>query len=275
VIFLVPWRGRTLVGTRHLPFGGAPDACTIDGEEIRQLLAEVNAAFPPARLRTSDILAVHAGVLPEKDGPPGGEVQLEKHAILVDHAREDGVEGLVTAAGVKWTTARRVAADALDVVVAKLGSGLARETAQDVPVAGGEIEDFDRFVEETRAVLPAGVPEESVEPLCRAHGTQARALLDRVREAPELGRPIHDGSPVLAVQVLHAIQAEMALRLEDVVLRRTELWLDAADPLAAIERCAEVAAVPLGWDAQHRAEEVRRAMKSLGRAAPAVHSGRG
>lgn len=269
VIFLVPWRGMTLVGTRHLPHQGSPDACSIARDEVDRLLAEVNAAYPPARLTPSDVVAVHAGVLPENPDARGGDVQLAKHPILIDHAREDAIEGLVTMAGVKWTTARLVAADALDLVAGKLGAPAPRALAQDVAVAGGDIPDFDRFLDEQRRAGASGLPAESIEPLLRSHGTGAIPLMERARKDPALAAPVHDGSPKLAVEVLHAVEAEMAVHLDDVVMRRAELWLGAGDPAEVAERCAQLVAGPLGWDGERRRAEVRRAVAAfdIGRSA--------
>jgi glycerol-3-phosphate dehydrogenase len=153
----------------------------------------------------------------------------------------------------------------VDLVARKLRKGAPRERAADVPVAGGDLLDFDRFVDEQLRARPAPVPAESIEPLLRSHGTGALRLLERVRTEPALGRPVHEGSPVLAVQVLHAAQAEMAEHLDDVVLRRTELWLGAGDPVPVVERCAQLVAGPLGWDGARERAEVRRALEAFAR----------
>lgn len=268
LLFLVPWRSYTMVGTKHVRWTGAPDRFVVSRDEIERLLAEVNHGYPPARLSMADVVAVHAGILPEKDGVTGPDVQLEKHPLLLDHARIDGIDGLITVIGVKWTTARLVAEQAIRLVRRKLGAG-ERDGPADAPVSGGDMSDFERFLEDGMRDRPSAVPPESMEHLLRAHGTGVRRVLERVSRDEALGRPVHDGSPTIGAEVVHAAAEEMGERLDDVILRRTEAWLGAPSPHVVAHRCATLVAGPLGWDPARVRAETERAVAALERVAVA------
>jgi glycerol-3-phosphate dehydrogenase len=73
---------------------------------------------------------------------------------------------------------------------------------------------------------------------------------------PDLGEPVSDGSPTLRVEIVYVIRAEMAVRLTDIVVRRTGLGGSGHPGRAAIEACATVAASELGWDDARVADEI-------------------
>ncbi len=262
MIFVVPWHGRSPVGRKHLPYEGSPDEFRIQESDVDGFLAEINAALPDARLTRADVVAVQGGMLPEK-ARGGAGVQLEKRPRLVDHAREDGIEGLLTVVGVKWTTARRVASEVVALVLEKLGRRAAPAPRKDPPLAGGEIDDLAKFLDDARRRMPASVSVESAEHVLRAHGTGFTQVISLVEQDAQLGRPVSERSAVIGAEIVHAAHDEMAEHLEDVLLRRTELWLAAPLEPRTLERCADLMAGPLQWSRERRVEEIDRALEAL------------
>ena len=104
----MPWRDRSIVGTAYAP----------EGRELRarEFLAEAAAAFPWAGLDAVDVTLVHQGRVPGR----AADALLDR-ASIVDHEAAHGVAGLVSALGVKYTTARAVAETAVDIAVARIG----------------------------------------------------------------------------------------------------------------------------------------------------------
>jgi glycerol-3-phosphate dehydrogenase len=267
LFFLVPWQDVTLVGTKHLAWEGEPESFAVDEADVRAFLAEVNDALPAAGVVPDDVVGVYAGMLPRTPGTPArGEVQLQKSCAFTDHGREDGVEGLFSVVGVKWTTARAVAARSVARIAARLGNeggGAAAATVR--AVAGGEIEDVAKFLGRAEDERVPGLDAASFRHLLRAHGRGVEAVTGLVAADPALGRRLHAASPVVGAEIVHAARAEMALHLDDVLLRRTALHL--ARPLgrAALDAAAALAARELGWDAARTAAEIERAAAALRR----------
>ena len=141
--FICPWRRYSIIGTRHLPWDGDPDEFRVTQADVDKFLDEVNRAYPPAQLKRSDVVRVYEGILPALAGEDGkDDVQIGKQYRITDHAQRDGVEGLVSMVGVKWTTARDVGAKAIEAVLAKLGRGATADSAK-VRLPGGEIGDWN------------------------------------------------------------------------------------------------------------------------------------
>jgi glycerol-3-phosphate dehydrogenase len=109
-LFLVPWQGRTLVGTDYEPAESLPN-------DPAGFLAEADRAFPWASLAGAEVSLVHEGLVPGRGGAHG----LATRPRLHDHESEDGLPGLVSLQGVKYTTARSVAERAVDLVQRRLG----------------------------------------------------------------------------------------------------------------------------------------------------------
>src|ERR1051326_8822580 len=121
-LFVVPWRGRTLIGTAHLPFDGDPASFDPAGVDLHGFLAEVNAAWRGPAWSPDNVRLLHAGLLPGRTEEEGAArlVRLDTRHRLVDHTA-DGAPSLLTVVSVKFTTARRVAEGAVDRVCASLG----------------------------------------------------------------------------------------------------------------------------------------------------------
>jgi glycerol-3-phosphate dehydrogenase len=266
LFFVVPWRSYSLIGTRHFGSDAEPDTLEVSAAEIETFLAEINAAYPPARLSTTDVVGVYRGMLPRDAGTSATqEVQLEKHPLVIDHEREHGVRGLMTVVGVKWTTARLVAFETVDRICRKLGRAIEGQDGVPPPLAGSPAPDFPRFVEHGLAASPRGLSRESVLHVLRCYGTGSEAVFRIASEDPTLGRPVAEGSPVVAAQIVHGARAEMALHLDDVVFRRTDLGFTSGLSRADLEACAKLMGREAGWGADRQRSEIDRTLESLSR----------
>ena len=254
--FITPWRGRSLIGTTHGPYAGDPDALEPSEAEIEALLADLRHAYPAAALRREDVLLVQNGLLPAADGSQSN-VRLLKQYRIWDHQQNDGVEGLISVVGVKFTTARLVAERAIDLALRKLGRAPVASRTDQIALAGGSIGRFDDFVAQAARRRPAGLSEPGARHLASLYGSEQDQLLQLIEVDPELGRALDPASPVILAEVAYAVREEMAQRLADVVLRRTELGTTGYPGDAALQRCAAWMAAELGWDPARTEGELR------------------
>lgn len=120
MFFVVPWLGRAVIGTSHFTHRpGTPEAA-IDPDEIAAFVAEFNDAHPAMGLTPDDILYCYQGLTPGDDST--AEDGAKRHeSEIVDHARTDGVAGLLSIVCIKWTTARLVAEQTVDRLLHKRG----------------------------------------------------------------------------------------------------------------------------------------------------------
>lgn len=276
-LFLVPWRDRTLVGVWHKVVPDDPDAMTVFDDEVETFLAEVNAGCPALGLTPDDVTCFNAGLVLFGDNAPGSShLRYGHRSRLVDHARADGIEGLITSIGVRWTVARGTAALVTELAGRKLGRRLPASQTAELPVYGGDIPNLAAFVEETVRSRPAGVPEPVARKLARDHGTGVAELFALIRDEPDRAAAVED-TEVLAAEVLHAVRAEMAQRLTDVAYRRTDMAGGLRPSATALRGYAVLMAQELGWTPARTAEEIALAeaafpvprARAAGRAEPA------
>jgi glycerol-3-phosphate dehydrogenase len=136
-LFVVPWRGRSLFGTWESGGLCGPDDLTVPRPALEMFLDDVNSAFPTAHLTVADVSMVHRGIVPAlvHHGVPtidGGE--------LVFEHRAEGLSGLVSVAGTKYTTARGVASRIVDRLYQFLGRPLVPSRSDSVPLPHVDLE---------------------------------------------------------------------------------------------------------------------------------------
>ncbi len=221
-LFVVPWRGRTLVGTAHYPVARAPESSDELEPFVERFVREVAAAWPARSITRADVLLVHAGMQPAPHGAAGTRVHGPPEHLIVDHARH-GTPELLTAIGPKLTTSRVVAEQLLDIVCDRLGRPADGCVTDVRPLAGAPPMDVEAAIAHALAADNAGLPDDVVTHLLHAYGADYTRLIDSVRDTPSLGHRVEAGAPVIEAQFRHAVLHEMAVRSEDLVNRRTEL----------------------------------------------------
>lgn len=135
LMFIVPWQGTTMAGTFYRHHTRTPDGMQPDEADTQRLLDQLNSAMPGVNLAHDDIARIHAGLLPCKPGRAvASDPALLRHYSLVDHARRDGMHGLITVLGVKYTTARDVAEKTITYAGRKLNRTLRPSTSAITPL---------------------------------------------------------------------------------------------------------------------------------------------
>lgn len=255
-LFVTSWCGLSLVGTFYRDYDGDPDNLSVSPEEVRGYLDEFNEAYPDAGLTYEDVRFTFMGLQPKAPGDTAGEPVAEKRYRLIDHAKEDDVDGLITVLGVKWTTARGVAEDAVSLVTSKLAKWSAPCLTAVTRIHGAPAGDPCDFAAEAIRTRPGWVSEPLMAGLCTLYGTAYREILELADAEPRLREPVSpDGRAILA-QVVYAVRREMAMTLSDVLFHRTDIGFRGYPGDACVDRCAGVMAEELGWDAGRRISEV-------------------
>jgi glycerol-3-phosphate dehydrogenase len=255
-LFIIPWQGRSLIGTTNVPFAGTPDEVAVTTQDVDTFIAEINEALPEARLAPSDVQHAFAGLYPLTEEVVRPELYQGTGLYqLVDHADHDGLQGFVSALGAKYTTARRLAERTVDVVMQKLRRPVARSTTGEVPLLGGDLHDVETYrlgATKRFARLPADV----VTHLVTHYGTEIDAIVDLGSGMSGGLEPVAAGRLTVAAEIRFAVADEMAVRLEDVIFRRTGLGSVGHPGRTCLERCADIQATALGWDEARRRDEI-------------------
>ena len=256
-LFVIPWRGRSLIGTSNVPFGEQPGDVRATASDVRGFVDDVNAALPGVDLSRADVTYAFAGLYPLTDEEVQPDVyQATGTYQIVDHRARGDLDGVVSVLGMKFTTARRVAERATDLIVERLGTTAGPSRTATAPLVGGSIDDLPGFLATTTERLRGHVSPEVVRHLVDHYGTELDDVL--AMRGPGL-RPtaaVADDRECIEAEIAYAVAQEMALHLEDVVFRRTGLGTLGDPGEAGLRRCAGIMAGLLGWSDARLDEEL-------------------
>jgi glycerol-3-phosphate dehydrogenase len=251
--FLIPWRGHTLVGTTDKAYTGDPDGYRVSAASVMELIATVNEGFGDGKLTYADVQYAYGGLRPLVETQTKETYTASRRYEICDNA-EQGLDGLITVEGGKFTTSRQLAADCMKVLARKLGVRLKRSITNQQRLTGCDIADMTSFLEQA-AQEAQGFSASTIDFLSRHYGTDFEAVLQLTREDPRLAETLDSEGEILA-QVAYAIRYEMARTLNDIVLRRTGIGTLGHPGMDVLEEVAALAASELGWDEGRKKHEM-------------------
>jgi glycerol-3-phosphate dehydrogenase len=256
LLFVVPWRNYSMIGTAHKPFVGEASDYRVSEADIEEFLQDANAAMPGANIQRDEVTYFYGGLLPMAGyNAASGDVRITKHFHLYDHEKQQGLSGVLSVLSVKYTTARGVSQHAIEQLCRKLGCKKSQPKNQSL--WGGDIPDFAGFMETKLKEKPAEISENQLRQLVHNYGSSIANIYQSAGSDARLLRPVAGQDSVLRAEVVHAVREEMAMKLTDVVLRRTELGSGEYPGDVAVEDCARLMAAELNWDEARVAAEIR------------------
>ncbi len=230
------------------------DAVRVTADDVTYLLRSANAAFPNAHLAANDVVSVWVGLRPllRQDQAASPSQVSREHRVV------ESAQGLITIAGGKLTTYRVMARDVADRVAARLheldGRPIAPRPPTDrLPLPGGEAAELEVVLEAARRA----VPDATARHLVASYGSETPAILNLVDRDRGLGEVMAPGRPEIWAEVAHAVEREMALRVQDVLIRRLHLFYEYTEQGTAVAApVAQRMKKLLGWDEVREAEEL-------------------
>jgi glycerol-3-phosphate dehydrogenase len=210
VSFAIPWEDQLLLGTTDEPYEGEPGAVSCTDADVEQILAEAAQSIDGSYLSPDGVRYAFAGlrVLPLGNR----DTQHAKRETVISRGPRD----LISVAGGKWTTFRRIGLDVLEHV---------HELAPDVDIDRSDAvlpgaAHPDSVARVLRASSP-DLPDDVVAHLARHYGTYAHGLASLMAADPRLSRRVHPDGPDVWAQVVYAVSHEWACNADDVLRRRT------------------------------------------------------
>jgi glycerol-3-phosphate dehydrogenase len=230
VFFVIPWLGKTLIGTTDTEWTADPDGVRATEDDVAYLLTGHNHYFDPP-LSSKDLLGTFAGLRPLlRSSGTDPSARSREYRIVVSPC------GLLTVAGGKYTTYRAMAETITDAVVHRLGLRRRCRT-RDFRLDGAPPGDWPTFAEKTRARLGSQyrLDEKAARHLLQRYGRRALDVAAYVERDPALAQPVVAGEPDLRAELAYQRDHEMALTPADFLLRRTRLGLFHPELLTKID----------------------------------------
>jgi glycerol-3-phosphate dehydrogenase len=270
VLFVLPWGRHWLIGTTDTDWEYEKARPLTTGGDIDYLLRHVNGVLANP-LSRDDVTGVFAGLRPlvagvgvvRGPGEPGAKrlqlgapTEAATTKLSREHAIGRPAPGMVVVSGGKFTTYRVMAEDAVDAAVTQGGlPEVASRTAR-LPLLGAQGYEV-RWQQRAQLALDHGLSETQIVHLLHRYGGTIDEVLALIDGEPTLRTPLDGADEYLRAEVVYAVESEGARHLDDVLVRRTRLAMEA--PHGGLDVVDEVAALMgsrLGWDDRQRAAEV-------------------
>jgi glycerol-3-phosphate dehydrogenase len=254
MLTLVPWRGRALIGTSQSDDLRRPDDLAVTRNEVEAFIADANGAFPALKLSIDDVTMVHRGIVPARRGS-GGRAELLAAPAILDHAK-DGAPGAMTVVGVKYTTARGVAARVTSRAAKRLGARVRPSRTDRTVLPGAGIADHEALAIETARAVGLELAPPIIRHLTAIYGDRCAQIVRLMAERTDWRMPLVTGQPHVGAEVVYTIRNEMACTLADIVIRRTGIGSSGHPGDAMIQAAARLAAEEFVWDTDRRDREI-------------------
>ncbi len=247
MIFVVPWREFTLVGTTDTDFQGDPDRLWATRDEVTYLLATVARALPDPRVAFDLVAYTYAGVRPLswEEGVPESKVSREYRVVM------EGPEGrFLSVTGTKLTCFRSLAEEVGDLVMARLGrSQPSRSAALTLDGSDEEAATLEARVsmDVSEEMAASGLSRETLEVLVETYGRGYGRVIELARKLPDGTERLCPRNPEIVAQLHQAVREEMAVSLQDVLLRRTGIGQSLCQGLDCAEAVGSRMAELCGW----------------------------
>ncbi len=266
VLFAIPWDDCTYVGTTDTDFDGDPSSVHATGEDVDYLIDAAAAYFDDHKLCHDDVIATWAGLRPLM-APASAGGDINESQVSREHQIVIGEDGLITIAGGKLTTYRLMSAEVTDTVtkMLRLSDQLpAKLTAAETdtnPLPGAvgwpADDDHEHVALQVLDAAKGSIELSTARNLANTYGTRGIDIANLCASDGKLAALLIPGRPEVLAQVDWAVHTELATRVSDFMIRRTQLYYrDVDQGLGATELVAERMGELLGWDEERTAAEV-------------------
>ena len=247
MVFVLPWRGFSLVGTTDTDFDGDPDRLWATRDEVTYLLGAAAKVLPDPRVSIDQVAYTYAGVRPlsHEDGASASRVSRE-HKVIA----EGPEDRFLSITGTKLTCFRSLAEEVGDRVMRALGRRIPSRTAR-LTLDGADEEvgtvEARVWMDVSDEMAASRLGRDTLERLIETYGRGYARVIELARKLPDGTERLCPQNPEIVAQLHQAVAEEMAVSLQDVLLRRTGIGQSRCQGLDCAASIARRMAELLGW----------------------------
>ena len=264
MIFVIPWREFSLVGTTDTDFEGDLDRLHATRAEVEYLLGEVRRAVSDPRVDPREVLYTYAGVRPLSFEESGRASDVSRaHKVI-----EEAGGRFLSITGTKLTCFRSLAEELGDRVSRLLGRPAPSSTAH-LTLDGADQEvgrmEAHTWLDVSEEVAASGLPRETLETLVALYGRTYRRVMELAGKVPGGGERLCPSNPDVVAQLHHAVHEELTVSLQDFLLRRTGIGTSRCQGRDCAEAIGRRMALLLGWTPRRLDAELEAYRAHVGR----------
>ncbi len=267
ICIMFAYFGNLLVGSTDLKVDD-PDAVRCESAERDYILDSLRRVFPSVPVTSDQILYTFCGVRPlvQSDSKTTGRISRSHRAVVLSQEQGFGIPTMCLVGG-KWTTFRSFAEQATDGMLATLGKERQRST-QDLPIGGGRdfpIAEAARQIWLQELAQRFELPLERAEVLLDRYGTHGAKVAEFCGQssAEAADAPLQSLPSYTRRELQYLCEHECVQKLEDVLLRRTNMAISGALSFELIEEVVQIVGNCLGWANERRAQELAEVLSHL------------
>ena len=260
-LFFVPWREATIIGTWYFKNNSVNEEVALTESEYARCIVQIRRLVPELDIQEAELCFVHTGLVPIDIDVNSRKFELKGNYSINDHQRSGGPDGFISVLGVKYTTARNVAANTADLVLKKLKKNLYKNDSKNKTLAGGEIKNIEKFIQGNMINNRHKLSNETVRHLTHNYGKNYYEILNLITGNSELGERIPGSDEAIKAELPYCLKKESVYHLSDFILRRTGIGSVRKPKDETINFCADFMAKEMDWSASQKIKEINDLLK--------------
>lgn len=252
-LFVIPWRGRSLIGTTDTRYDRHPDDFAVTAADATAVLEDVNRLFPDADLTNNDIEYLYGGLRPLVDD--GGSSYDASRRTEIVHHDANGHAGFFTALGGKYTTSRHLAEQLLDRICEYLPGSFQTCATEHTPLPGGDFASLPELTEDLARSFPK-VAHRKLRILAGRYGNEARRILERADASGEVWK-IDNDELYFPEEIDYLVEHHEVESIGDLLFRRSGMGTVGRLPETVERSVVQRLGRLRGWNQSHQAAALR------------------
>ncbi len=248
--FVAPWKDKSILGTDWYPVPD-PESFEFKKLHVHKFIENFNETYPAAELTYEDIKFVHTGFVPAANLQNSNSTL--NHFKIINGA-DLGIKNFYKLIGVKYTTAVNVADNLLKTIYPDFKKSSLNLQPK---LIGGEIENLEEFKNKVYIKYGKKFSEQELDNLINNYGSEIFNILDNLAATSEFAQNKKINYDVIKSEVIFAIKEEMALHLDDIIFRRTDIGSSGLPKNLELGFISKVAGDELGWTETERIHEIK------------------
>lgn len=258
IVLLFPMVDRVLIGTSDIKIEN-PDEVYCTDEEVEYFLELVTRVFPSIKVSKENIVFQFTGVRPlgsSGEAKTTAQYSRDHHIEVLDAGQTKLSFPVYSLIGGKWTSYRAFSEQVTDKVLAFFGKPRQKDTSN-LPIGGGRgysTDSSDQKYQIEKLAAETGVSKERAQVLYLRYGSRAETVIRFMNL--ELDTPLKSLPDYTRREIIFLVQQEKAMRLDDLLLRRTMLAMLGYLTKEIVQEFGDVLGDCMGWDVKQKNAEV-------------------